>query len=144
MVFLGRGTVKQIVVSCFVSALAVWAHFVYRPFREPTLNVLQGICLLANYVIFQSSMLVSNLKSGGADDSLGIALLNIVAGVGLLLVLAPFVIGVLFIYDVIPRDSWERAMLYLSCATKDVESDDEVEDESTVASSSKVEVSSSC
>ena len=149
MVFLGRGTVKQIVLSCFVSVLAVWAHFVYRPFREPTLNVLQGVCLVANYVIFQSSVLVENSHensiSGGSDLTLGNVLLNIVSGVGLLLALAPFVFGVLFIYDVVPRESWERAMLYLSCASKDVESDDEAEDESTSkTSSAKVEVSISC
>ncbi len=136
MAFLGRGSVKQIVLSCFVSVVAVWAHFVYRPFREPTLNALQGVCLIANYVIFQSSVLVKNSKSGGVDDTLGNVLLNIVSGVGLLLALAPFVFGVLLVYNVVPRDTWERAMLYLSCATKNVESDDEVEDNES--SSSKV------
>jgi hypothetical protein len=115
VVFVGRGTLLQIILSCFISVAALCAHIAYRPFREPTLNVLQGVCLISTYVIFQAGVMIAGSNKDQGDDIWATALLNMVAGLSALLALAPFVVGVLFIYDVVPRQSWERAMLYLSC-----------------------------
>jgi hypothetical protein len=110
VVFVGRGTVLQIIFSCFVSVAALCAHIAYRPFREPTLNVLQGVCLISTYVIFQAGILIAGKNEEQGDDVWAVILLNIVAGLSGLLALAPFVVGVLFIYDIVPRQSWERAI----------------------------------
>jgi hypothetical protein len=94
-------------------------HVAYRPFREPALNFLQSVSLGATSVMFLSGLLVNKFILSQPDGliqfQVGSHLLEVVSLTSALVVVAPFVLGGLLVYDKISLRTWRRAMLYLSC-----------------------------
>ena len=108
--FFVKGSLIQLVLSMFVSAIAMAYHFYAMPFRDRGLNVLQGTCLSLIWVTFQCGLLMMNTLP---DPTSGTAFLYLVVLANIVLMVSPPIIVGLAFLRCLPRPWRLRIWVFL-------------------------------
>jgi hypothetical protein len=118
--FFKKGSMVQLVMSIFVSVIALAWHFHAMPFRKRFLNMLQGCCLFFVYITLQAGVMI---KSTAPDPTAGNALVAAVSVANAIVFCSPVLMFSLVVFRVIPASTRERLFHYLGLDADDVDDD---------------------